>query len=490
MTNIRYADTLRDRVAELRSERTGLNVRLRALLDVADRGGVDALSSSDVSEMNRLNKRAAEIDAELSEATASARDLDALESERAAVPRGPDFIRNGPDDDGRGHVTNDAGRRAIDAAFRSGLLPDFAAERATALIESGRESERSLASRWAAAAGSPAYRSAFAKVLSDPTRGHLLWDAREQDAYRQVAAVQSEMESRTSMSTTAGNGGYLIPLTLDPAILLTNAGSNNPLRQLATVKRTLTNSWTGITSAGATSEWKTELAQAADGAPEVASPSIDTFLGDTFVPYSFEVGMDAENFLSELTAVMTDSLDQLHATAFTTGDGVNAPQGIVTGLVGTASEINGGGVEAIIAADAFTLQNALPARFSANATWQAHIATMNAFRQFETTNGALQFPELRDNPPHLLGKEFHENSNMDGSLNAAVTENNYLAIYGDVAAGYFIVDRVGATLELIPNLMGANGRPTGERGAFLWARTGAQVVLPQALRLLDIPTTA
>ena len=42
----------------------------------------------------------------------------------------------------------------------------------------------------------------------------------------------------------------MIPLTLDPAILLTNDGSNNPLRQLATVKQTTTNAWAGITSAG------------------------------------------------------------------------------------------------------------------------------------------------------------------------------------------------------------------------------------------------
>lgn len=79
---------------------------------------------------------------------------------------------------------------------------------------------------------------------------------------------------------------------------------------------------------------------------------------------------------------------------------------------------------------------------------------------------------------------------MDSAINAAATENNYMLIYGDVARGFFIVDRVGSTLELIPNLVGANQRPTGQRGALLWARTGSEVVVPQALRLLDVPATA
>ncbi len=59
--------------------------------------------------------------------------------------------------------------------------------------------------------------------------------------------------------------------------------------------------------------------------------------------------------------MLIDSADNLMATAFTTGDGSRAPQGIVTGLAGTASEINTGGSEALDAADPYVLQNELPA---------------------------------------------------------------------------------------------------------------------------------
>jgi HK97 family phage major capsid protein len=93
-------------------------------------------------------------------------------------------------------------------------------------------------------------------------------------------------------------------------------------------------------------------------------------------------------------------------------------------------------------------------------------------------------------PAHLRIKPWHENSNMDGSIDAAATANNYALIYGDIRRGFIIADRIGSTLEIIPNLVGTNRRPTGQRGALLWFRTGSEVVVPQALRLLDVPTTA
>lgn len=101
-----------------------------------------------------------------------------------------------------------------------------------------------------------------------------------------------------------------------------------------------------------------------------------------------------------------------------------------------------------------------------------------------------EFPELRQTPPSLLGKAWYENSNMDSAIDAAATASNYMAIYGDIAKAFYIVDRVGSTLEIIPHLVGANQRPTGQRGALLWFRTGSEVVNAPAARLLHISTAA
>ena len=115
---------------------------------------------------------------------------------------------------------------------------------------------------------------------------------------------------------------------------------------------------------------------------------------------------------------------------------------------------------------------------------------LNALRQFETGNGALTFPGLQDANPTLLGRAVHENSNMGGLPNPGATAQNYPLLYGDFAYGMVIVDRIGATLETIQHVVGPNNRPTGQRGALLWFRTGSDVVNPNALRVLSVPTTA
>ncbi|MER5943887.1 phage major capsid protein [Streptomyces sp. NPDC001928] len=380
----------------------------------------------------------------------------------------------------------DKAMRTVERSVRSGELPAYGAERVESLLTTGLPQERSLASRWAVAAGDPAYSGAFAKLLTDPERGHLLWTKEEGDAYRRAVGVNAELRA---MSTTGNAGGYMIPLTLDPAIILTNDGSVNPLRRIARVVQTVTNEWRGVTSAGVSAEWIAEATEVADATPTLAQPPIPVYKGDAFTTYSFEVGMDAVDLLGQLRMVLADAADQLQATAYTTGSGSGQPTGLVTALAGTASEINGGGTEALAAADAYTLQNALGPRWQPNAQFMAALPTINTFRQFETTNGALKFPELTGNPPRLLNRAMNENSNMDSTISAAATASNYLMIYGD-HSNFVIVDRIGSTVELIPNMMGSNRRPTGQRGALLWFRTGSDSVNDAAFRMLDVPTTA
>jgi HK97 family phage major capsid protein len=490
---VKYLDIVRQHRAELAAAKETALLHLERAAAVA----IDEnrnLTPTEAREVDRLRGDVERFSVELRDADERVAELEAQQARTNEIGKRPAFTFTARDDTDNATVpqhlraVRDHALRNVDASQRTGLLPAHAAEKVVDLVERGHPVDRANAMRWAAAAGDPAYASAFSKLVADPERGHMLWSPEEQDAYRRVQALRSE--ERAAMSTTGANGGHMIPLTLDPAVLLTSDGSNNPLRRLARVVTTTTNTWQGVTSAGATAEWKTEGSQAGDGAPTFAAPSIPTFLADCFVGYSFEVGMDALDFNTQIQRVMLDALDNLEAVAFTTGDGVNAPQGIVTGLVGGASEINTTGSEAISSADPYALQSALPARFSANAAFMSHIAIANLYRQLESANGALLFPELRDTPPTLLGKPWYENSNMDGAYNAAATANNYVMVYGDVRAGFIIVDRVGATVELVPHLFGANGRPTGQRGLILWKRTGSEVVVPQALRLLDVPTTA
>jgi HK97 family phage major capsid protein len=57
------------------------------------------------------------------------------------------------------------------------------------------------------------------------------------------------------------------------------------------------------------------------------------------VPFSFEVSQDAVNFVQEISKLLVDGLDQLTATAFTTGSGVDQPTGIITALAAGSSAV-------------------------------------------------------------------------------------------------------------------------------------------------------
>ena len=109
----------------------------------------------------------------------------------------------------------------------------------------------------------------------------------------------------------------------------------------------------------------------------------------------------------------------------------------------------------------------------------SHIAVANAIRQFVNANGQWMFPELRNTPPTLLGKPWRENSNMSSDMATAASR---FLVYADFTQ-YVIADRLGTTLQLLPGY-GANQRPTGQNWAFLFFRTGADLLIPSAAQVI------
>jgi HK97 family phage major capsid protein len=148
-------------------------------------------------------------------------------------------------------------------------------------------------------------------------------------------------------------------------------------------------------------------------------------------------------------------------------------------VAGTSSVVNTATPGTLAASDVYAIQNSLGPRWQDNARWISNLVVANALRQAETSNGALKFPSLQNDPPSLLGRPTHEASFMDGTIAAGKN----LAIYGDFS-NYVVTQRVGSSVELIPHLFGANRRPTGQRGLYMWARYGADSINDSAFRLL------
>ncbi|WP_231988627.1 phage major capsid protein [Mycobacterium sp. 1274761.0] len=395
-----------------------------------------------------------------------------------------DSTTGNDDDDGpRPHMRGQrtAAMRVLDGLVDGNQLPARSAEAVEALTRTGSPIEQDWTARVVQATGSRDYLKAFSRLVADPNRGHLLWTPQEQEAFRRVEQLRAETRA---LSTVDSAGGYLSPLQLDPAVLITSAGNVNPLRQISRVVQTVSDTWNGVTSAGVTAEWLAEAAEASDASPTFAQPSIPVFKQSAFIPFSYEIAQDATNFTQEIGKLLVDGLDQLSATAYTTGSGTGQPTGIITALAASSPTVvvNTATPDTLVAGDVYALQNALPPRFSTNAQWCAALPIHNMLRQMETANGALRFPGLHDNPATLLGRTANELSNMDSVIDAGQT--NYVLVYGSFEH-FVIVDRFPSTLELIPNLFGANRRPTGQRGMFLWARTGSDSVVDNAFRLLQ-----
>jgi HK97 family phage major capsid protein len=378
--------------------------------------------------------------------------------------------------------TRDDAHRTLDSLQRSGYLPDRPADALTALVDNGSHWARRDASEYIRTVGSPQYLSAFRKLFSGP-RGDMLWTPEERQAF---AAV----EEYRAMAIGAGStGGFMVPLSLDPSIMITNGGVFSPLRETARVVTTVTNSWNGVTSEGVTVDVQAEAAEVNDNSPTLGQVTIETHRINCFVPYSIEAEMDAPGFIQEMSRLMLDAVEVKEAQLFTTGTGSGQPQGVITGLAGGPSVVTGTG-EAFTSPQVFALQAALPPRFSANAAWYGNVSTLNAISQFETANGARVFPGVDVSPSTLLRKPLYELSTMDGVINPATTESNHVLLYGDMQQAFTIVDRLGSTIEGIQTLFGANRRPTGQRGLVLWKRVGSEVVVPNAARLLNVPTAA
>jgi HK97 family phage major capsid protein len=334
-----------------------------------------------------------------------------------------------------------------------------------------------LDARYIEAVASPAYLEAFGKMVVDPTTGHLRFSGEEVEAVRAVAVIEAERALSVGVTTA---GGFAIPFTLDPSVLLSSAGVISPIRQLARQETIGTDVWKGVSSAGITAAFAAEAVEASDNAPVLAQPVVDTAKAFAFVPFSIEIGQDWGSMQSELARLFADAKDVLEATAYLTGTGTDAPKGVLTGLaVGQRVQTATTNVYAL--ADVYSLKAALPARFVGAASWTQHPTNLDrAFRFVGGNSTEPVFYPTRDG--NILGIPTFEWSTMTSTQ----ATTNKIAIYGDFSQ-FLIADRIGGTIELIPHLFGATNRfPTGQRGLYYYWRTGSDVLVQNAFRYLEV----
>jgi HK97 family phage major capsid protein len=163
-----------------------------------------------------------------------------------------------------------------------------------------------------------------------------------------------------------------------------------------------------------------------------------------------------------------------------TGTGTDSPAGVLTGL-STSQRVQCAAANFPAVADHYSLKAAVPARFSTNLTWAAHPAQWDRSYRLTPAGSTTEPQMMVAREGNILGRP-----KVGWSTMANVsTAGSKLIIAGDFRAAMTIADRIGMSVELVPHLVGASFRPTGQRGLFAYWRTGSKVVVPEALRYLE-----
>ena len=370
----------------------------------------------------------------------------------------------------------DTALRAIEA--RHDALSPAAGDRLVAVIESDLAG---MDTAYLSAVGDPAFERAFARLLANPTTGHMGFSPEEAEAFRTATRAHEvrAMSFSASGPVTIGSGPDLpVPLSVDPTLTLTGDGVNDPIRALADVRTISGHSYQAATSGTASAHFVAEGTEVSDDTPAISPVTIEPQRAQAWCTYSIEASMDWSGASGELTRVIADAKATLEADMWLNGAGEasNEPEGLLVG--GTAYTTSG-----TVTFDADDLRGAqedVAPRWQPNAVWLGNLHTRNEIDQLVAAADTSQAP-IVDANGRVLRRTYHEVSGMPSAAHTTTP-----LIYGDLRAGYRIVDRIGMSVELVPHVMGSNRRPLGVRGLYAYWRTSAQVIVPAAYRIVTI----
>ncbi len=177
------------------------------------------------------------------------------------------------------------------------------------------------------------------------------------------------------------------------------------------------------------------------------------------------------------------SLAEHEETGFMIGTGHanQQPEGILNGAVVT--RVDAGQGAAVTADDFIRLAYAVPAQFRKGGSYLVNSQTELAMRLLKDADGQyLWQPSVQaGTPASFNGKPVRNQEDIPAIPAATVAAD--VAVFGDFAVGYRIVDRLGMTIKRLAELYAAQGLV----GFLAHRRTTGGVVEADALRILRVP---
>ena len=338
----------------------------------------------------------------------------------------------------------------------------------TAYTDGGQIAKRLLVTE------SDAYRSAFAKAISQPVPA---FDADEVRAINEYRAMSEGVDTA---------GGFGIPVLIDPSIILTSGAAAAPVLNLARVITITTDEWKGVSSAGSSWSYDGEGTAVSDDSPTLAQPNIPVYTARGFIPFSAEIGADYVGFAAEMRALLDQGYIDLVASQTITGSGSSQPFGIFTALdANTNVEVVVTTDGAFGAVDLLKVWKSLPERYRGNASWIMHTDVENEVRGFATSGpGSYYTVDLSAGGiGTLFGRPVYTTDYAPEFTGTTAAAN--ILVVGDFS-NFVVAQRAGMSVELIPHLFDVtNNRPTNQRGFFATARHGFDSVNDLGFRLLQ-----
>lgn len=358
----------------------------------------------------------------------------------------------------------DRAKRAVDMA--SFPHPEADKEKCQAAIErilANVDDTQGSFARRVLVTGSQGYKDAFAQWVKTFGTG-----------------MTPQFQAALSLGTDA-DGGYAVPFELDPTIILTSNGAVNPYRPISRiVQLTAAKEWDAVTSQGVVATRGNEASEASDGAPTLGQPTVRVERVSVFIPFSVELQQDWGGLATEMSMLIQDAKDVEEATSFTTGNGT--PPNANGLLTGATISVNTAATATFASVDIDTLEDTLPPRFRPMAQFVANRTIYNLIRHFTSYDGPDRWIRIAEGLAQggNTGQTLHGyRANECTAMGTTHNSGDTIMVIGDFSK-FAIVDRLGMSLELVPQVFGSNQRPTGQRGFYAWWRNNCKVLAPQA----------
>lgn len=317
------------------------------------------------------------------------------------------------------------------------------------------------------------------------------WASFFKDGFGEEGIKASQKTGPRAAMTVGSNpdGGFLAPIEWDRTIT-GKLKLVSPIRQNAQVQsisgsgirkvyndRALASGWVGETAAR----------------PATAGPQLgvlDFTPGELYAfPFASQTLLeDAEvDIEAWLASECEPEFARQEGIAFLSGDGVNKPYGLLTYVTGGANAarhpwgaipvLNSGNAALLTPDSIIDLIYALPAGYTANAKLYMNRLTQSATRKFKDAgNNYIWQPSFEaGQPATLLGESIVDVPDMPN-----VGAGNIAALYGDMAATYLVVDRIGIMVLRDPY----TNKPFV--GFYTRKRVGGGVQNPEPMRALKI----